>query len=413
MAPQTPAPWRKHLKTIFAGVGIFVVACCVLGLVVNRMNNQDANQPTPMASAATASPVAPSTTEDESSTDGEVPAVEPTIEPTTVLPIPEATATPEPVVPIVGASRQNPAPLNTEFRGKTWAFSITNVVRGAEANALIADANMFNGAPAEGSEYVLVTVKVTNISTEDKAENVMLATYIRLTGSRNQLYDMASVVEPVQLKGDVFPNGSVEGQIAFEVPSDETNLIFVLNESFSFVPALYVAYDAGASMVPDPGIVLADTSIGLSRDTPANTNETMVINPIVFRIDEVVRGADAAKMVQDANQFNNPPADGMEYVCIKITLKYLGDGQSDSIYSTVLANNEFRLIGSQNVLYDVPTVVEPAPQFSDMDANSIYAGGIISGWIVREVPAGETGLLLQYQPQFDFFDRSMRYIALP
>jgi hypothetical protein len=103
----------------------------------------------------------------------------------------------------------------------------------------------------------------------------------------------------------------------------------------------------------------------------------------------------------------------MEYVCIKITLKYLGDGQPDSTYSTVLAGNEFRLIGSQNILYDVPMAVEPSPQFSDMNANSVYAGGIISGWIVREVPTGESSILLQYQPQFDFFDTSMRYIALP
>lgn len=278
---------------------------------------------------------------------------------------------------------------------------------------MIAKANMFNDAPAEGKEYVLVTVKVTNIATEDKAENVMMATYIRLTGSRNQQYTTGQAVAPTPLEGDVFPNGSVEGQIVFEIPSDESNLMFVLNEGFSLMPPLYVAYDEGASMTPDPAIGMADTKLGLSRDEPASINDALVINPITFKIDEVVRGADAAQMVKDANQFNDPPAEGKEYVCIKITLQYLGDSKPDSVYSTILANNEFRLIGSQNVLYDVPTVVEPFPQFSDMDANSVYAGGIISGWIVREVPAGESGLVLQYQPQFDFFDTSMRYIALP
>lgn len=408
--PQTPAPWRKHLKTIFAGIGILVAACCVLGLIVSRMGNQDAGQTTPAAPEATA---APATTENESTTNESSSDAAPVVEPTAVPPTPEPTATPEPVAQVVGAGRQNPAPLNTEFRGNKWAFSITNVIRGAEANALIADANMFNDPPAEGKEYVLVTVKVTNIATEDKAENVMLATYIRLTGSRNQQYTTAGVVEPTQLEGDVFPNGSVEGQIAFEVPSDETNLIFVLNEGFSLLPPLYVAYDEGASLTPDPAIGMADTQLGLTREAPASVNDTLVINPITFKIDEVVRGADAAQMVKDANQFNDPPAEGKEFVCIKITLQYLGDGKPDSVYSTLLANNEFRLIGSQNVLYEVPRVVEPSPQFSDMDANSVYAGGVISGWIVREVPAGETGLLLQYQPQFDFFDTSMRYIALP
>lgn len=409
--PQTPAPWRKHLKTIFAGLGILVVACCVLGLVVSRMGNSNATQTTPAAPEATAAPAA-TENESTSSNDGASDA-ETAVEPTAVPPTPEPTATPEPVAQAEGAGRQNPAPLNTEFRGDKWAFSITNVIRGAEANALIAEANMFNDAPAEGKEYVLVNVKVTNIATEDKAENVMLATYIRLTGSRNVQYSTASVVAPTPLQGDVFPNGSVEGQIAFEVPTDETNLMFVLNEGFSLMPPLYVAYDEGASLTPDPAIGMADTKLGLSREEPASINDTLVINPITFKIDEIVRGADAAQMVKDANQFNDPPAEGKEFVCIKITLQYLGDGKPDSVYSTILANNEFRLIGSQNVLYDVPRVVEPSPQFSDMDANSVYAGGVISGWIVREVPAGETGLLLQYQPQFDFFDTSMRYIALP
>jgi len=361
--PQTPAPWRKYLKFIVAGLGILVVACCVLGLVVSRLGNSSTAQTTPAAPEATAAPAAPeneATSSDSSATD-----------------------------------------------------SITNVIHGAEANALIAKANMFNDAPAEGKEYVLVTVKVTNIATEDKAENVMMATYIRLTGSRNQQYTTGQAVAPTPLEGDVFPNGSVEGQIVFEIPSDESNLMFVLNEGFSLMPPLYVAYDEGASMTPDPAIGMADTKLGLSRDEPASINDALVINPITFKIDEVVRGADAAQMVKDANQFNDPPAEGKEYVCIKITLQYLGDSKPDSVYSTILANNEFRLIGSQNVLYDVPTVVEPFPQFSDMDANSVYAGGIISGWIVREVPAGESGLVLQYQPQFDFFDTSMRYIALP
>jgi hypothetical protein len=32
---------------------------------------------------------------------------------------------------------------------------------------------MFNDAPPEGYEYVLVTLKVTNISTENKADSVV------------------------------------------------------------------------------------------------------------------------------------------------------------------------------------------------------------------------------------------------
>ena len=41
-------------------------------------------------------------------------------------------------------------------------------------------------------------------------------------------------------------------------------------------------------------------------------------------MNEVVRGEDAWTMVQDANEFNNPPANGMEYIAVKIHVRYIG-----------------------------------------------------------------------------------------
>lgn len=425
MAVQGPpeSPWRSLFNVLLVGVGVLLVSGGIIGagavyfgVVSPTTLRQAVSKVMPTTVPAVVFPTVPPLDENLAPIYPHTPTPQSTV---TIEMTPTrtrvASATPLPTATpiVIGASRQHPAPLNTEFRGKKWAFSITNVIRGAEANALIADANMFNDAPADGNEYVLVTVKVTNIATEDKPGDVAWATYIQLTGSRNELYTTASVVEPNQLQGDAFPGGSIEGQITFEVPSDETNLMFVLNESLSNVAPMFVAYDEGASLTPDPAIGMADTQLGLTRNAPASVNDTLVMNPITFTIDEVVRGADAAQMVKDANQFNDPPAEGNEYVCLRLTVKYLGDDNPDSVYSTILANSEFRLMGSQNVLYDVPSVVEPRPQFSDMESNSVYAGGVISGWIVREVPVGEAELLLQYQPQFDFLDMNLRYVALP
>jgi hypothetical protein len=318
-----------------------------------------------------------------------------------------------PVVAEAGRSRSNPVSLNSEYRGEKWSFIITDVQRGANAANQIKTANMFNDAPPEGYEYVLVTLKVTNISTEDKAESVLFSIDLHMTGSNNRMYSAVSVVPPKLFSGALFPQGSIEGQRVFLVPSDEKNLMFVVRESFSATAPLYVALDENASVTVDRAVAMADTTTGMTREAPAAAQTLVVVNPVAIAVDEVIRGADAATMVEKANRYNQPAPAGSEYICIRLTLKFLGKTNPDLAYNTLFAGNEWRLIGSKNVLYDAPSVVAPDPQFSSINTDSIYAGAQITGWIVRSVASDDTQIILQYQPAFDFSYQHTRYIALP
>jgi len=400
--------WRNIIIMIFAGVGFVVVACCVIAALVKKPTATTEVPPTPnkvtQATAAVA-PVLDSNTEATA-----VP--QPTVEAATSTALPP-TETMIPVVAEVGRSRSNPVALNSEYRGEKWSFIITDVQRGAPAANQIKTANMFNDEAPQGSEYVLVTLNATNISTEDKAEDVLFAIDLHLTGSNNRLYSAVSVVPPKPFEGALFPKGSIEGQRVFLVPSDEKNLMFVVKESFTMTAPLYVALDENASVTVDQTAAMADTTIGMTRDTPAAANTLVVVNPVAITVDEVIRGADAATMVKKANQFNQPAPAGFEYICIRVTLKYLGDADPDSTYNTFFAGNEWRLIGSKNVLYDAPSIVAPDPQFSGMNTDGIYAGAQITGWIVRSAASDDTQLVLQYQPTFDIFDAHTRYIVLP
>ena len=58
----------------------------------------------------------------------------------------------------------------------------------------------------------------------------------------------------------------------------------------------------------------------------------------------------------------------------------------------VIAGNEWRLIGSKNVLCDAPSIVATDPQFSGMNTYGIYAGAQITGWIVRSAASDDTQL---------------------
>lgn len=334
----------------------------------------------------------------------EAPAPTATPEPTaTVAP----TVTPEPAEP--GTSRSAPLPLGTELRFENWAMSITGVSRGDEAAQAITGANQFNDLAPEGWQYLLASLKLTNISTEQEAKSVLFGVDLRVTGERNVLYSRASVVVPQPLEGELFPDGSAEGQIAFLVPAGEGNLMFFVAESFSFdlEARRFVAIDEGASIVADPTLAeIAPREDGSRRAAPAPLGTTVVSEAWEVTVLEVFRGADAAQRVTEANQFNDPAPEGQEYIVARIRARYLGGDDADSAAN--IDQNAFKVTGAANVIYDRPSIVAPEPT---LDAY-LFPGGQVEGWVVVQAPTGEAGLTLVYEPIFEFGDDNVRFLGL-
>lgn len=352
--------------------------------------------------AATAQGGASAATAPASAT--EAPAATASPQPTaTVAP----TATPEPAEP--GTSRSAPLPLGTELRFESWAVTITGVSRGDEAAQAIAGANQFNEAAPEGFEYLLAALTLTNISTEQEAKSVLFGVDIRVTGDSNRLYSRASVVVPQPLEGELFPEGSAEGQIAFLVPANEGNLIFFVAESLSFDldARRFVAIDEGAAVVPDPALAgVEPTEQGSTRAEPASLGATVVSEAWEVTVLEVLRGAEAAQRVAEANQFNDVAPEGQEYLVVRISARYLGGDDPDAAAS--IDQNAFKVTGAANVIYDRPSVVAPAPI---LDA-TLFPGGALEGWAVVQAPAGEAGLTLVFEPLFEFGDDNLRFLGL-
>lgn len=331
--------------------------------------------------------------------------------PATATPEPTATvaptATPEPAEP--GTSRSAPLPLGTELRFEDWAVSITEVSRGDEAAQAIAGANQFNDPAPEGWQYLLASLKLTNISTEQEAKSVLFGVDLRVTGTRNVLYSRASVVVPQPLEGELFPEGSAEGQIAFLVPAEEDNLMFFVAENLSFDldARRFVAIDDGASITVDPALPeIAPTEDGSRRAAPAPLGTTVVSEAWEVTVLEVLRGADAAQRITEANQFNDPAPEGQEYIVARIRAHYLGGDDQDSAAN--IDQNAFKVTGTANVIYDRPSIVAPAPT---LDAY-LFPGGQVEGWVVVQAPAGEAGLALVYEPIFEFGDDNVRFLGL-
>ncbi|NNJ11940.1 hypothetical protein EKD04_016525 [Chloroflexales bacterium ZM16-3] len=357
---------------------------------------------------AASAPTAAAATDAPAPTDA--PAASATPEPTaTEVPTatPEPTATPVPAEP--GTSRSAPLPLGTEIRFTDWAVTIMGVTRGGEASAAIIGANQFNDPAPEGWQYILATLKLTNISADQDAKSVLFGVDLRATGARNILYSRTSVVVPQPLEGEIFPEGAAEGQIAFLVPADETNLMFFVAESFSFdVDARrFVAIDDAAAVSPDPTLdSVAPTDAGTKRSDPAPLGTTTVSAAWEITVFEVVRGADAAQRITEANQFNDPAPEGQEYILARVQARSLGDGDPDAAAN--IDQIAFKVTGAANVIYDRPSVVTPDPQLGSY----LFPGGQAEGWVVLQAPVGEAGLALVYAPIFEFSDANVRFLSL-
>ena len=99
---------------------------------------------------------------------------------------------------------------------------------------------------------------------------------------------------------------------------------------------------------------------------------------------EVISGDEAWELIKAANQFNDPPGEGMQYIMAKFSVTYHTDiGGEDRPLE--LNSVDFSYSTSSYRIENLPRVVEPDPAF-DIE---LYEGATGEGWIVFLATADE------------------------
>lgn len=320
-------------------------------------------------------------------------------QPTSVPPSP----TPEPL----GLSRGNPYPNAEVVIAPNLEVKVLETVRGDKAWQAIKAANQFNETAPDGMEYLLINLRVKSTHT-DKEEHHISGGDFKLTGDRLLEYSSASVVAPKpQLEANLLSGGQTEGWAAFLVGKDEHNLVLIVDELFSFDEnrQRFVALDENASIKVSSELNdVKPTNLGTDHDNPAPRTERVVSEDWVVSVLDVVRGDEAWDMVEKANQFNDAPKQGTEYVAVKVHVQYIGTEDK----TVQIGQGSFRSTGSANVVYDPPSVVSPEPRLEA----TLYPGGEFEGWIVVQAGQNEGNLTLVFDPLFDFSGGNKRYISI-
>jgi hypothetical protein len=133
----------------------------------------------------------------------------------------------------VGLSRSNPVPRGSSLVTPDGIeITITNVITGDDAWEILDDASWLNDEPDTGYQYVIVTVKVRNVS-GDEPYSINYYDF-SLIGNSNVEYNyndnyawLPDSGDLTELDTSLYIGGQCTGSIAFYLPEDETNVIMI------------------------------------------------------------------------------------------------------------------------------------------------------------------------------------------
>jgi hypothetical protein len=328
--------------------------------------------------------------------------------PPTETPIPTDT----PVASPPGMSRSNPFPATELVSAPNWDLQVLEIKRGEEAWKEIQAAYDYNVEAAEGMEYLLVKLHVKSTYADSEEHNINYCDF-NATGERLIQYTCGSapVIGPEpQLDATLFTGGEADGWAQFMVAQGEGDMILVFDEAMNFEEnsERFIALDEGASISISPDLeAIKPNDLGKERSNPAPINEKVITEDWEVTVLEVVRGQEAWNILKEANSYNEPPKDGLEYIVVRTQVRFIGTEEKPQL---IYGNGGFyTTTGSANVVYDDTTfVIPPNPVLTCM----AYPGGECEGWSVLEAGVGETEVVLIFEPILDFSGLNKRYLSL-
>jgi hypothetical protein len=165
--------------------------------------------------------------------------------------------------------------------------------------------------------------------------------------------------------------------------------------------------NTGAAPAATPEATPAKTpEVKGSFNNPASIGETIVLTSTGLTYDvsiiDSIRGDKANHLVKSANQFNEEPAAGYEYLFVKTKVTYAEGKKPDDI------NYLYFKAYAAGVETQQPSIVYPN-DYVKLASGNVMPGATKEGWIAFTVPKDQE-IVIAFQP--NMFDESTAYISL-
>lgn len=313
----------------------------------------------------------------------------------TQTPLPKPSSTPAP--PSLGSSRSNPFPASGVAAVPGWEFQVVEMKRGEEAWAVLQETGYGSNPSADpGNEYILIRLKVKSTHT-DGQQHDLEPWWFYVTGDGAVVRpeeDLVMGPDP-QLELTLDAGGETEGWMIFQVGIGEGNLMLVRREFDAQMESAwyYLALEPGAVIaVPDELANVFPDKLGLTPDAPAPAQQSVTTDRWQVTVLEAKRGESARLMMVHRWDQNPALADNMDYVALWIKVRNLSINESPEW----IGRGFFKMVDSSNREYDHPEkMLEPEPALSI----DLAPGGEFEGWVILQVPAGDSNVALLFTPQ--------------
>ena len=208
---------------------------------------------------------------------------------------------------------------------------------------------------------------------------------------------------PDRLDVSLFLGGIGEGNVCFEIPESETDLVLFYEPSFSLGAA-----ERRWMTLANPASVEAARSVDVSLEPlPNRTSGHFRTNPIPpgmtveseggFALTIVSVTSNATDIVMNESRLNDPPSDGNIFTMARLRVQNVG---GDANVEMNVSNFRFGLVGSSSVRFS--QLEHGCGAIPDILDVSLFLGGIGEGNVCFEIPESENDLVLFYEPSFSF-----------
>lgn len=302
-----------------------------------------------------------------------------------------------------GTSLADPVPFGDAVEAGPISLRVTDVVRGEEATTLVAEADPTNNPPRDGTEYVLVQLRVRNNS--DRPLPISSNDFA-LTGSSGQIRRFGGVRAPEPaLTGTVEADETREGWIALAAPVAEEDLLLLFDSlavDGNWADRV-LALEEGASLALPPSRTAANTA-GQEWSDPAGLNTPIVTNDWEIELLEVLAGEDVFNLVdyRTGALGVEDAVDDQPWLALRLQITNHHEGDAP----TYLPANAFVLVDEDgDPIPDVPTLTPPWP-----DASGAYdPGATREGWVAFELPLDYSVATVRFLPYQT--DRDPRFLT--
>ena len=316
-------------------------------------------------------------------------------------------ATTTTTVAAAAGTMDDPVPAGTWAR--VGAVDVVVLANEPAATELVLAENEFNTAPEPGNRFVMWRVAVANAG--EQTTPLLAEVSFAVAGPSTVVYNTSANcgVIPDQLDEfrDVFPGGTVEGNLCWEVADEDAESLVLLVDEFAFSSERVAFASAGTNVplaVDYPTPVPPETGgpVG-TRGNPYPIGDTISVGEWDITVTDVAEDATADILAE--NSFNEVPADGRQFFMVGIEATYNGTASDFLFASTSLST-----VGSLALAYTGEDTCGVVPREIEV-FSEVFPGGTVAGnlcWSVRSEDVDSLVLYVQEAVTLDgepvFFD---------